>query len=59
MIKKNNKKILLWWTVVGGWSLRLRLPSIAKLLLCLVRVGVLQVSWAVGWTNTPKLAAGS
>ena len=45
--EEERKKLLLLWTVVGGRTI---IPSLTRVLLCLVRLGVPQESWwrAVG-----------
>ena len=51
-----RKKKHFTFIVDCGWRAS-RLPSLARVLLCLVRVGVPQVSWSVRYLDKPRWRA--
>ena len=56
LLNTRHRRTLFTFIVDGGWR-ESRLPSLAGVLLCLVRVGVLRVSWAVRYLDKPQWRA--
>ena len=53
---RDRKKTILTFILDRGWR-ESRLPSLARVLLCLVRIGVPQVSCAVRYLDKPQWRA--